>query len=181
MRRKKAWLIGTAAAVVVMLAAAALIWRNVLFLPPWIAWQETQIECGEAAGPARIELSGRRVRVYKGAEMVWETESRIRVQDVLWGDIDHDGAKELMLLCWRRGRYGRKRPFWVEKDEPEWSQHIYLYDWTENGIRPIWMASDIGLDAAAWRFDERERLVITERSGAVSRWDWLSWGLERIG
>lgn len=43
------------------------------------------------------------------------------------------------------------------------------------------MASDIGLDAAAWRFDEQERLVITEHSGAVSRWDWLSWGLERIG
>jgi len=30
------------------------------------------------------------------------------------------------------------------------------------------MASDIGLDAAAWQFDEQQRLVITERSGRES-------------
>ena len=42
------------------------------------------------------------------------------------------------------------------------------------------MASDIGLDAAAWQFDEQQRLVITERSGRESAWDWISWGLIRI-
>lgn len=178
-RRKIALL--CAAAALTLLAAAALIWRETLFLPAWAEWRSAQLACGADGAPERIELSGGRVRVYSGGEPVWETEKHIRVQDVLWGDIDHDGEGELMLLCWRRGRYGKHRPFWVEKDEKSWSQHIYLYDWTENGIRPIWMASDIGLDAAAWRFDEQERLVITERSGAVSRWDWLSWGLERIG
>lgn len=180
MRRKRVVLL-CAAAVVALLTAAALIWRQTLFLPAWIEWRTAQIECDGPSGPAQIELLDRRVRVYSGEALIWETEKHIRVQDVLWGDIDRDGERELMLLCWRRGRYGRKRPFWVEKDETQWSQHIYLYDWTADGIRPIWMASDIGLDAAAWRFDEEERLVITERSGAVSRWDWLSWGLERIG
>ena len=42
------------------------------------------------------------------------------------------------------------------------------------------MASDIGLDAATWQFDEQQRLVITERSGRESAWDWISWGLVRI-
>ena len=42
------------------------------------------------------------------------------------------------------------------------------------------MASDLGLDAASWRFDAQQRLVITERSGRESAWDWISWGLVRI-
>ena len=43
------------------------------------------------------------------------------------------------------------------------------------------MASDIGMDAKRWRFDERERLVITERNGRESAWDWLTWGLSALG
>ncbi|CAH0539924.1 hypothetical protein [Oscillospiraceae bacterium] len=42
------------------------------------------------------------------------------------------------------------------------------------------MASDIGLDAASWRFDAQQRLVITERSGRESAWDWISWGLSEL-
>ena len=42
------------------------------------------------------------------------------------------------------------------------------------------MASDIGLEAEAWRFSETARLVITDRTGAETAWDWLSWGLERV-
>jgi len=38
------------------------------------------------------------------------------------------------------------------------------------------MASDIGLDAASWRFDAQQRLVITERSGR----DWISWGVSEL-
>ena len=146
------------------------------------AEEEVSAENAEtAAEPDEILLRGRRATVCKGGAAVWQSERGIRVQDVLWCDIDHDGDKELMLLCWKRGRYGESRPFWVEEDEKSWSQHIYIYDWTEEGIRPIWMASDIGMDAERWRFDERERLVITERNGRESAWDWLTWGLSALG
>lgn len=75
----------------------------------------------------------------------------------------------------------RKKPAVLETG-PDWgwSQHIDIYDWTGKNFRPAWMASDIGLDAAAWQFDEQQRLVITERSGRESAWDWISWGLVRI-
>ena len=75
----------------------------------------------------------------------------------------------------------RKPPVLGRGGRKSWSQHIYIYDWTEEGIRPIWMASDIGMDAERWRFDERERLVITERNGRESAWDWLTWGLSALG
>ena len=40
------------------------------------------------------------------------------------------------------------------------------------------MASDIGLDAASWRFDAQQRLVIKERNGRES--DWISWSLSEL-
>ena len=69
------------------------------------------------------------------------------------------------MLCWRIGRYGDAKPFWVEKDEKQWSQHIYIYQWTGEEIHPLWMASDIGMDVAAFAFDEKKRLTITEKDG----------------
>lgn len=174
--------LGIAAGICLLACAAFLLLsRTGYLLPTWISWETGQITCQPEAGePEQIVLKRRTVTVFDQGKAVWQSDREIRVQDVLWGDIDHDGANELMLLCWKRGRYGDSRPFWVTEDEKTWSQHIYLYDWTEGEIKPIWMASDIGLDAVQWSFDETDRLVITERSGEQSAWDWISWGLSRL-
>ena len=172
-------LIALLGALLVCAAAAAVCFRDVLFLPGWVQWQERQIVCGGETAPERLELRGKRALARTADTVVWRSDAALRVQDILWCDIDRDGAEELLLLCWRRGRYGESRPFWVEHDEKSWSQHIYIYDWTADGPRPRWMASDIGLDAAQWRFDGT-RLLITDRSGAVSAWQWVSWGLRQV-
>ena len=111
----------------------------------------------------------------------WQPDPDTRVQDALTADMDRDGEAELLLLTWRQGRYGESRPFWVTEaeDGDRWTQHIDIYDLGET-VRPRWMASDIGLEAAGWRFSETARLVITDRTGAETAWDWLSWGLERV-
>ena len=48
-------------------------------------------------------------------------------------------------------------------------------------VHPLWMASDIGMEAAGFSFDEKKRLEITETNGRVTYWDWMSWGLTLIG
>ncbi len=164
-----------------MLAVVWLLQRQGGPLPAWVSWESRQILCQPERGePEKIVLARRTVTVYDGGTPVWQSDRDIRVQDVLWGDIDHDGAGELMLLCWRRGRYGSSRPFWVTEDEKTWSQHIYLYDWTEEAVRPIWMASDIGMEVSQWSFGEASRLVLTDRTGGQSAWDWISWGLQWV-
>lgn len=180
--KRRIWL-GIAAGICLLACAAwFLLSRSGHLLPSWISWETAQLSCRPEAGePDQIVLERRTATVFHQGEAVWQSDREVRVQDVLWGDIDHDGAKELMLLCWKRGRYGDSRPFWVTEDETTWSQHIYLYDWTDGEIRPIWMASNIGMDAVSWSFDETSRLVITDRSGTQSAWDWISWGLSSLG
>ena len=131
--------------------------------------------------PEKIVLGNRTVRVFKEGEEIWTSDEGVKVSDFLWCDIDHDGGNELLLLCWRRGLYGRSMPFWVEENDNAWSQHIFIYDWDGEEIKPVWMASDIGMDAAGWSFDETDRLIMTETDGRMTRWDWLSWGLEFLG
>lgn len=179
-RVRKRWLAVGAAAL--LLLGAALLWQQYrgYLLPSWVQWQRKTITCEAADGPTEIRLSRRRVTVVCEEEVLWQSDRDIPVQDVLWGDIDHDGENELMLLCWKRGRYGESRPFWVTEDEPSWSQHIYLYDWEAGGPKPIWMASDIGREVTEWSFSDRTRLLLTDRTGEDSCWDWLSWGLSYV-
>lgn len=179
--RRRAIALAAAALMAVAAAAAVCAYQRGLFLPGWIAWKTAEIAGAPDAGePERIVLEKKAVRVVSGAQTLWQSEREILVQDVLFCDIDHDAQRELLLLCWKRGRYGESRPFWVTREETGWSQHIYIYDCTAQEVRPVWMASDIGMDAAAWRFDEQERLVITDTDGRQSAWDWLSWGLRQI-
>lgn len=113
--------------------------------------------------------------------ILWKSEDNILVQDVLLQDIDENGEDELLLLCFKRGRYGKHRPFWIEDDETVWSQHVYIYDFIDNEVRPKWMASDIGIDVDSWDYDlDNKCIVLIDSSGEKSYWKWLNWGLAKI-
>ena len=116
-------------------AASALLyflWSKGAFLPRWIGWQERNLY--DRSGEYKITLNRKAVHVeYEGAQ-VWTSPEGAKVQDVLSWDIDNDGEDELILLCWKIGRYGAHRPFWIEKDERKWSQHIFVYEYAGEDI-----------------------------------------------
>lgn len=80
----------------------------------------------DATGEYEVTLSSRAVSVSRSSDqkIIWKSQKGVKVQDVLSCDIDGDGNDELILLCWKSGRFGKYRPFWIEQDEKEWSQHI---------------------------------------------------------
>lgn len=167
----------------VALAAAGTVyaWSKGVFLPGWIEWKERALDLSEdRIDLSEIVLENRRLRVEQEQELLWESPENILVQDFLWCDINHDKEDELILLCWRIGRYGDARPYWVEEDEKKWSQHIYIYQWRDEEIHPLWMASDIGMDVTRFEADQKERILITETDGRKTVWDWMSWGLTLV-
>lgn len=153
-------------------AGAVYAWSEGVFLPGWIEWKEKEL--------SGITLKDRRLTIERDQKIVWESPENILVQDFLRCDINHDREDELILLCWRIGRYGDARPYWVDEDEKSWSQHIYIYQWRDGEIHPLWMASDIGMDVTEFEEDERDRILITETDGRRSVWDWVSWGLTMV-
>lgn len=173
------------AAVCVVLAGSGIflhfLWKNGAFLPRWIAWENGEIY--DSSGTYRVLLEQGTVQVFGQDGVIWISPEDVKVQQAESCDMDSDGQDELILLCWKVGRYGAHRPFWVEKDEGKWSQHIFVYEYDRDKIRPKWMSSYIGQDVAHMAQNGQDalqwRLLLTDPEGMVSSWKWDSWGFSK--
>ena len=89
----------------------------------------------------------------------------------------------LILLCWKKGIYGKYKPFWIKKDEKKWFQHIFVYEYAENEILPKWMSSYIGQDvekiSSGGKKKYGEYLLLTDPMGEISYWKWDDWGFTK--
>ncbi|MCR5672254.1 MAG: hypothetical protein K6F87_00890 [Lachnospiraceae bacterium] len=185
MRNDKSKIIKTAifitaaviAAVFLVVPVMDLFRSSDMFLPDYATSSDKTIK--DEGEKMTVVQKGRGVTLYRDGTKLWELERSIRSQDILLEDIDHDSQKELLILCWKRGRFGKHKPTWVKEDEKGYSQHIFIYEINEDSVRPKWMASDIGMDAAAWDFNDGV-LSITDTHGFVTNWVWISWGLEKL-
>lgn len=184
-------------------AIFGILYYSGLLLPKWARWHDVSININDGIcvadgkeyklppeedkdknAPDRIELRHRKVKAYKDGKCIFESPKGCLVQNILYADIDRDSDKEMILLNFNIGRYGQHRPFWVDRDEQRWFQHIYIYDYIseENKFRPIWMASDIGMEASDCSLKDGTDQVIEmeDRYGNRSRWMWISFGLRCV-
>lgn len=117
--------------------------------------------------------------------VIWTSPQGVKVQKALSCDIDNDGIDELALLCWKKGRYGEHRPFWVQKDEDTWSQHLFVYEYNSDKISPKWMSSYLGQDVADITSNGKEapcvRLWFRDPDDGLTSWMWDSWGFTKEG
>ena len=146
-------------------------------LPLYIDWQERTL-AGEGYD---IILEHKHLFVYKDSECVWESDSKVKVQDVILTDVDRDGVMEMTVLCWKKGRYGMYTPVFGEEDDTSvYSEHVYLYDLGPEKPVPKWMASDLGVTVLSIDSPNGYILAFHERSGTVSEWQWVSWGFNKV-
>ena len=171
----------TIMALVILGAVLYVLWERGAFLPRWIVWEENSIP--DASGDYEILLTEREVSVAYRGRKIWASPEDVNVQQILSCDIDRDGRDELMLLCWKRGRFGKYKPFWIKEDEKGLSQHIFVYEMEHDKVVPKWMSSYIGQDVAKMAFDGGKasagRIFLTDPGGEVSCWRWDSWGFAR--
>ena len=172
-------------AIGVLLAGACaflmILWNHGAFLPQWISWESKTIT--DQSEEYKIVLEQKEVNVFKEEETIWNSPEGVKVQNILSCDIDKDKQDELILLCWKIGRYGKNRPFWVEADERKWSQHIFVYEYSDKEIKPKWMSSYIGQDVVVMQENGKAapdtRLWLTDTDGKTSSWMWDSWGFTK--
>lgn len=177
-KRVKKIVVALVVGIVLVCAMALSLWKNGVFLPRWISWENKTIF--DYSRAYEVVLARKKIRVIRDNEIVWESPENIKVQDALLCDIDHDMQKELIVLCWKIGRYGKRMPFWVEENERTWSQHLFVYQYNEKEMRPKWMSSYIGQDVTTIQDNGKEapyiRLWLTDSDGKTSSWMWDSWG-----
>lgn len=185
---------GTAVAVCVVLIFA----RN-NYIPAWIRWNEKEVTVygdesalqDESNGESSDNVSKVMVKLWKkklevinsSGETTFVSKKDFKVQDVLVTDIDRDGDREMIVLLWKHGRYGMHKPFWVEKDEKNYSQHVFIYDVDEAGnVSEKWCASDMGTVAGRIKLmDKNDSIFLMEdRDKNCTLWMWDSWGVKTV-
>ena len=129
-----------------------ILWYRGAFLPRWIEWDSISPEAA--------------AMLPDGA----------RAQKELRCDLDGDGNDEILVLCWKHGRYLGARPFWESRDTIRFIQHIYIY---QNDGTPRWMSSGVPEPVADWAFEDH-LLILISPAGNESRWVWDGFGLTLV-
>lgn len=176
MKRKNIFTIIISFIPVVSLAVGSVLFleHSGKILPRWINWEKTALTWETSENTYSVKVGSKKIQAFTASDEVWSLDSeKYKIQDALIMDVDRDGKDELVVLCWRIGRYDSV-PFW-EEDPQVWTQHIYIYKTENSEIRPLWMASDIGPLVDSWRCDEKF-LYLHSPDGSENRWIWMEWG-----
>ena len=177
--KKRIAFIAIPAAVAVITAALCIF--HAAAYPSGVEWKSFTLPL---SGGRILKLSGKALSLLSDEETYWQTEEEWLIEDALVTDINRDDEEELLLLLWKKGRYGEHKPFWVEEDEDEWSQHIFIYSLPEGTEIPkqLWCASDLGRLVKNWELAEGKPwlLILDDDKGERTYWFWDSWGLKNI-
>ena len=157
-----------------------ILYNQGLLLPKWVEWNEKENRYFLGKEEFNITLSNRITYATLKNETIWKSDNGNYISDYLVGDVDHDGENELLLLFWKRGSFGEHLPFWIPKNDNDWSQHIAVYKWKESysyRLDPVWVTSKLGIDVASFAMDEDGVVTLTDKDGEKTEWYWRSWGL----
>lgn len=162
-------------------AVGYILWENGAFLPGWVKWENELFY--DQTGQYNILVSNKSVQITYEDVVVFTSPDGVKVQSALLCDMDNDQKEELILLCWKKGRFGTYKPFWVEKDEKKWSQHIFVYEFEQEKVKPKWMSSYIGQEvkelSANGKSAPYSRIWLTDVEGKTSSYRWDVWGFTK--
>lgn len=160
-------------------------------LPEDIDWKsDVSVIQDEKGRKVKYVLSNQRVSVYIDGNRVFETPDGYLVQDMIIADVNEGeetdphlakekSRDEIILILWKVGRYGPHRPFWVDKDETSFSQHIFVYNISGEKVIQKWASSYMGAEAESVEFKDGI-LYLTYRNGRSVPWKWNKFGFKRV-
>ncbi len=177
-QKNRKWLLLTVIAVAAICCALVYL----LYLPsPKGSWNDREFSIYDDFSG---RLSGKRFKIHSlDGAILWETPLTFLIQDALVTDLDRDGETEVILLLWKIGKYGKHRPFWVDRDELAFSQHVFIYSLSKDGnLRHRWGASEVGDEITRMKLMEKNNsLLLTETAGGkCTVWRWDSFGLKTV-
>lgn len=168
------------AASIIVAAAFLLFNQKGAFLSDSINWQDGDFAFEEG----EVRVKNRSAAVYYKGGRVWKSAWDVNVQQCASADIDRDGHDELIMLVWKRGSYGSHMPFWVDKNDNELAQHIFIYKWEHSRtskLRAIWMSSAVSDNFDYLSTGGNGEVIISDTDGGVKAWIWEGFGLKLLG
>ncbi|WP_051656823.1 CapA family protein [Butyrivibrio sp. AE3004] len=149
-------------------------------IPNWIEWNEQTIE---TENETILSINSKRLIVKNEMTgLYWQSDKEFFVQDVLSTNLDSDADEEIIVLLWKRGKYGKHRPFWITDADNSYSQHIFIYDIENDRVSQKWCTSELGRVIKRMKVMEKNNAIILfeDTDGNNTLWCWQGFGLKNI-
>jgi hypothetical protein len=150
--------------------------------------------------PEAYSLGGHRLIVTERGQVFWLSDRDWRVDGFALGDVDNDGADELVLSLWKTGSFGAIRPFWHTGEDVSYKNHLFVFRLREDTFHSVWCSSDLDNPIVSFSIRDvdgdglneliteegRYRRVAAERyaldtggPSSTTLWQWGQWGFSR--
>ncbi len=153
--------------------------------------KEQQYDLDSDGNLENLILKNGHLTISKGSEIIWGSPRDWWIDSFFVGDATNNGQPELCLSVWKEGSYGPYKPFWVEEDDTNVKNHLFIYRLENNELKPVWHSSNLDcpiVDAALMDLDGNgdNELIVRESSYTDTKWQelglwkWDGWGFKRI-
>ncbi|MDD3199682.1 MAG: hypothetical protein PHN73_05165 [Eubacteriales bacterium] len=146
-------------------------------------------------------LSEKTLTVRKDDQDLWKTPAEWQLGTFSLGDVNNDGKAELIFSLWKKGSFGKIRPFWHTGKDDSYKNHLFVYKLEKDMFKPVWCSSDLdrpilSIDILDINGDGQNELVVDEGQyrkaagpqysidpdGLVQTyvWKWNEWGFSLL-
>ncbi len=164
--------------VVIVITLFFALWNNGAFLPNWVAWKRyaTEMDINGNGATEEVILTNRHLTIIDDEGDHCVTPNEWLVSDVNVGDINGDGTPELIVLFWQRDQEGATYRLPLSPTGEGFSQHLLVFDYENDEIKPIWMSSPLRFDVKEARLESNGSLSIELTNGDITHWAWQNPG-----
>ena len=152
-------------------------------IPNWVVLHTASLEA-DFDGDGKQEelhLANGQAEVRDSIGLHCTTPQEWTVADAFSYDFDGDGASEIALVVWKQGSYGTSRPFWVERDTTNMTQHLFVMRYGNDSLEPMWMSSALDDAVQSVWIDDLGFLHLADSGGKELVGQWESWGFTLVG
>ncbi|QAT41830.1 hypothetical protein [Aminipila luticellarii] len=155
---------------------------------------------GDLDGDGVIEKyvwNSQALTVTEGTKVLWKSPQGYGIDRVVLADPDNDGTDNVVVSLWKKGSFGKMRPFWYTGQNDEYKNHLFVYKLQDKTLKPVWCSSNLahpilsidirdvdgdGLNELIVQEGQYKKLtgnryiVDPEGSARTTVWQWQEWG-----
>lgn len=140
-------------------------------------------------------MNNGQLKILAGDKLIWRSPSAWKVTSFALADITNDHTTDLLIVLWKKGSFGRYRPFWHTGEDQGWSNHLFVYNLVKQKMNTRWCSSAVARPIAEISVDDvdgngQNELIVREQTSwsercqklfghhklDVSVWQWQTFG-----